>query len=226
MRTPTPTPCFEVCKISAPRSLYLNRQDVLLLSYRRISDAVFLILQQRNHLTLIRALLRNNDTRNLLDEKLPNWFLPYGAKIDFVREPFFRQLLIAACLTSMRELLRQTRIRVSRNKARNMFGIIDEYNVLKLDEVFIQHTRLNDHEDKDTNNKGEKTSILHNCKVVVTKNPCYHPGDIRTFTVVNHEELKHLKDVIVFSQQDDCPASHQISGSDLDDGFQKYFRIE
>ncbi|CAF1297137.1 unnamed protein product [Rotaria sordida] len=126
----------------------------------------------------------------------------------------------------MRELLRQTRIRVSRNKARNMFGIIDEYNVLKLDEVFIQHTRLNDHEDKDTNNKGEKTSILHNCKVVVTKNPCYHPGDIRTFTVVNHEELKHLKDVIVFSQQDDCPASHQISGFDLDDGFQKYFRIE
>ncbi|CAF4014709.1 unnamed protein product, partial [Rotaria sordida] len=208
--------CFEVCKISAPRSLYLNRQGILLLSYRRISDAVFLILQQGNHLTLIRALLRNNDARNLLDEKLPYWFLPYGAKIDFVREPFFRQLLIAACLTSIRELLRRTRIRVPRNKARNMFGIIDEYNVLKPDEVFIQYTRLNDHEDKDTNNKSEKTSILHNCKVVVTKNPCYHPGDIRTFTAVNHKELKHLKDVIVFSQQGDCPASHQISGSDLD----------
>ncbi|CAF3873328.1 unnamed protein product [Rotaria sordida] len=208
--------CFEVCKISAPRSLYLNRQGILLLSYRRISDAVFLILQQRNHLTLIRALLRNNDARNLLDEKLPYWFLPYGAKIDFVREPFFRQLLIAACLTSIRELLRRTRIRVPRNKARNMFGIIDEYNVLKPDEVFIQYTRLNDHEDKDTNNKSEKTSFLHNCKVVVTKNPCYHPGDIRTFTAVNHKELKHLKDVIVFSQQGDCPASHQISGSDLD----------
>ncbi|CAF4181889.1 unnamed protein product, partial [Rotaria sordida] len=94
---------------------------------------------------------------------------------------------------------------------------MDEYNVLKPDEVFIQYTRLNDHEDKDTNNKGEKTSVLHNCKVVVTKNPCYHPGDIRTFTAVNYEELKHLKDVIVFSQQGDCPASHQISGSDLDD---------
>ncbi|CAF1415336.1 unnamed protein product [Rotaria sordida] len=94
---------------------------------------------------------------------------------------------------------------------------INEYNVLKPDEVFIQYTRLNDHEDKDTNNKGEKTSVLHNCKVVVTKNPCYHPGDIRTFTAVNYEELKHLKDVTVFSQQGDCPASHQISGSDLDD---------
>ncbi|CAF0781157.1 unnamed protein product [Rotaria sordida] len=208
--------CFEVCKISAPRSLYLNRQAILLLSHRRISDAVFLILQQRNHLTLIRALLRNNDARNLLDEKLPYWFLPYGAKTDFVREPFFRQLLIAACLISIGELLRRTRIRVPRNKARNMFGIIDEYNVLKPNEVYIQYTRLNDHEEKEINNKGEKASILHNCEVVITKNPCHHPGDIRTFTAVNYEALKHLKDVVVFSQQGDCPASHQISGSDLD----------
>ncbi|CAF1566266.1 unnamed protein product [Rotaria sp. Silwood1] len=208
--------CFEVCKISAPRPLYLNRQAILLLSHRRISDAAFLILQQRNHLTLIQALLRNNDARNLLEEKLPYWFLPDGAKIDFVREPFFRQLLIAACLISIRELLRRTRIRVSPNKARNMFGIIDEYNVLKPDEVFIQYTRRNDHEDKDDSDKRQKTRILSNCKVVVTKNPCHHPGDIRTFTAVNREELKHLKDVIVFSQQGDRPASHQISGSDLD----------
>ncbi|CAF3687177.1 unnamed protein product [Rotaria sp. Silwood1] len=208
--------CFEVCKISAPRPLYLNRQAILLLSHRRISDAVFLTLQQRNHLTLIQALLRNNDARNLLDEKLPYWFLPYGAKIDFIREPFFRQLLIAACLSSIRELLRRTRIRVPLNKARNMFGIIDEYNVLKPDEVFIQYTRLNDHEDKESNDKCQNTRILSDCKVAVTKNPCHHPGDIRTFTAVNREELKHLKDVIVFSQQGDCPASHQISGSDLD----------
>ncbi|CAF3775512.1 unnamed protein product [Rotaria sp. Silwood1] len=209
--------CFEVCKISAPRPLYLNRQAILLLSHRRISDAVFLTLQQRNHLTLIQALLRNNDARNLLDEKLPYWFLPYGAKIDFIREPFFRQLLVAACLSSIRELLRRTRIRVPLNKARNMFGIIDEYNVLKPDEVFIQYTRLNDHEDKESNDKCQNTRILSDCKVAVTKNPCHHPGDIRTFTAVNREELKHLKDVIVFSQQGDCPASHQISGSDLDE---------
>ncbi|CAF3696581.1 unnamed protein product [Rotaria sp. Silwood1] len=161
------------------------------------------------------SLLRNNDARNLLDEKLSNWFLPYGEKIDSIREPFFRQLLIAACLSSVRELLRRTRIRVSLNKARNMFGIIDEYNLLKPDEVFIQYTRLNDHEDKEKNDKCQNTRILSNCKVVITKNPCHHPGDIQTFTAVNREELKHLKDVIVFSQPGDCPASHQINESDL-----------
>ncbi|CAF3343678.1 unnamed protein product [Rotaria sp. Silwood2] len=208
--------CFEVCKISAPRSLYLNRQVILLLSYRQIPDANFLILQQRNHLSLIQALLRNDYARNLLDEKLPYWFLPNGAEIDFVREPFFRQLVIAACLNSVQDLLRRTRIRVPRNKARNMLGIIDEYNVLKPEEVFIQYTQLNDGDNKDGSSIYQKTSILDNCKVVITKNPCHHPGDIRTFTAVKHEVLEHLKDVIVFSQQGDCPPPHQISGSDLD----------
>ncbi|CAF2129332.1 unnamed protein product [Rotaria magnacalcarata] len=208
--------CFEVCKVSAPRSLYLNRQVILLLSNRRIADSVFLMLQQRNNFALIRSLLRNDDAKYLLGEKLPYWFLPYGAKIDFVHEPFFRQLVITACLSSVRDLLRRTRICVSRNKARNMFGIIDEYNVLKPDEVFVQYTQLHDREDTNGRGKRKDTRILRNCKVVVTKNPCHHPGDVRTFTAVDHAALKHLNDVIVFSQQGNCPAPHQISGSDLD----------
>jgi RNA-dependent RNA polymerase len=95
-----------------------------------------------------------------------------------------------------------------------MMGIVDEYNVLKSDQVFIQYTIL----DKDPNDDKHtpKTQILDNYKVVITKNPCHHPGDIRTFTAVNHPKLKHLKDVIVFSQQGDRPAPHDISGSDLD----------
>ena len=104
-------------------------------------------------MNLIRALLRNDDAKNLLDDKLSNWFLPYGAKIDFVYEPFFRQVLITTCLVSTRELLRRTRIRVPRNKARNMFGIVDEYNVFKSDEVFIQYIQLNDYEDNTDNSK-------------------------------------------------------------------------
>ncbi|CAM4951787.1 unnamed protein product [Rotaria socialis] len=208
--------CFEVCKVSAPRSLYLNRQVILLLSNRRVADSVFLMLQQRNNFALIRSLLRNDDAKYLLVEKLPYWFLPIGAKIDFVHEPFFRQVLITACLSSVRDILRRTRICVSRNKARNMFGIIDEYNVLKPDEVFVQYTQLHDREDANGRGKSKTTRILHNCKVVVTKNPCHHPGDVRTFTAVDHAALKHLKDVIVFSQQGNCPAPHQISGSDLD----------
>ena len=33
--------------------------------------------------------------------------------------------------------------------------------------------------------------------VLVTKNPCVHPGDIRNLKAVIKEELKHLENVIV-----------------------------
>ena len=210
--------CFEVCKLSAPRPLFLNRQAILLLSYRQVPDASFLILQQQNHLDLIRALLRNDEAEKEILQKVPSWFLPpdiHLANIDYIHEPFFRQLLISACLQSMRDLLQRTRIRVPPNEGRNMIGVVDEYKVLKEGEVYIQYTILNNFGDhKNTND--DKTQILNNRRVVITKNPCHHPGDIRTFTAVDYPELKHLKDVVVFSQQGKLPAPHAISGSDLD----------
>ena len=217
---------FEVCKLSAPRSLYLNRQAILLLSFREIPDVNFIELQQRNHLTLIRYLLRNSDAEKLIVEKIPQWLLPRDinrAKIDYIHEPFFRQIVINSCLQAMRDLLRRTRIRVPVNTGRNMFGIIDEYNVLKEGEVFVQYTALADDQESDdeddANDDGrrkQKTHILNNRHVVITKNPCHHPGDIRTFIAKSYPELSHLKDVLVFSQQGHRPASHDISGSDLD----------
>ena len=214
--------CFEECKFSAPRTTFLNRQAIMLLSYRKIPDESFIILQQENHLALIRTLLRNADAEKLILQKIPAWFLPsniHHAQIDYIHEPFFRQLLINACLQSVRELLRRTRIRVPADEGRNMIGIVDECNVLKPNEVFVQYTILdrNSPDNRDaSDNKKQKTKILDNCTVVITKNPCHHPGDIRTFTAVNHPALEHLKDVIVFSQQGDRPAPHDISGSDLD----------
>ncbi|CAF1029845.1 unnamed protein product [Adineta ricciae] len=208
---------FEVCKLSAPRIAFLNRQAILLLDYRKISPIVFRKLQQENHLQLIRALLINQDAEKLIRSKVPFWFLPpdiYRANIDYIREPFFRQLLISACLQSTRDLLHRTRIRIPPNGGRNMLGIVDEYKVLKEDEVFIQYTILDSPVDSGKNNK--KTEILDKRRVVITKNPCHHPGDMRTFTAVDYPELRHLKDVVVFAQQGRRPAPHDISGSDLD----------
>jgi RNA-dependent RNA polymerase len=209
---------FEVCKLSAPRRVYLNRQAILLLSYRKIPDACFLILQQRNYLSLIRCLLRNTDAEQLLRDRLPPWLLPIDfhlIKIDYIHEPFFRQILINACIKSVLELLRRTRISIPENHGRNMMGIIDEYNVLKENEVFLQYTVLNKLT-FDKNREVEKPVIVKDKKVVITKNPCHHPGDIRTFIARDYPQLRHLQDVIVFSQQGERPATHDISGSDLD----------
>ena len=211
--------CFEVCKLSAPRPVYLNRQAIILLSNRKISNMSFLALQQRNHLALIRNLLRNSDAQRLILEEIPDWLLPRGiehAHIDFIREPFFRQLLINASAQAARDLLRRTRIKIPPNQGRNMIGIVDEYNVLQENEVFVQYTVLRDDETSSEDYSFGSVEVVRGCKVVITKNPCHHPGDVRTFKAKEYPQLKHLKDVIVFSQKGARPAPHDISGSDLD----------
>ncbi|CAF1322201.1 unnamed protein product [Rotaria sp. Silwood1] len=100
--------------------------------------------------------------------------------------------------------LRLTRAHIHVPKARYMFGIVDEYKVLKEGQIFIQIT------DED----GNKT-ILEG-PVAITKNPCHHPGDLRVFEGVNEKSLHHLYDVLVFPQQGSRPHASEISGSDLD----------
>jgi RNA-dependent RNA polymerase len=100
-----------------------------------------------------------------------------------------------------------------------MFGIVDEYGVLEYGQVFIQYSLMR--ENKLGLSKQEEEENSNRCeiligKVVITKNPCHHPGDLRVFDAVDHPKLRHLKDVVVFPQKGLRPHSNEISGSDLD----------
>ncbi len=56
-------------------------------------------------------------------------------------------------------------------------------------------------------------------EVLVGRSPSLHPGDIRKVTAVNPEDypqLKHLIDVVVFSQHGEKPLPHLLAGGDLD----------
>jgi hypothetical protein len=103
--------------------------------------------------------------------------------------------------------------------SRRLFGVADFWQVLKKGEVFVKISNL---ESQDLIGPSFKEQ-----QVLVTKEPCFHRGDLRTFTAVTEEELKQrpkgdvlvkLQDVIVFSCVQDEKQSEpdKICGSDLD----------
>ena len=184
--------------------LCLNREVINLLSYRQISSERLMVYQLQNVLWLITALVSNQSALEVLREKVLRNFSwaqisPY---IQFAKEPFFHRLLHTTISNNLHQLVTRAHIRVP--KARYMFGVVDEFCVLKQGEIFVQITDDN----------GEKT-VLEG-PIAITKNPCRHPGDLRVLTAVNKPKLRHLYDVLVFPQQGSRPHASEISGSDLD----------
>ncbi|CAF5036526.1 unnamed protein product, partial [Rotaria magnacalcarata] len=211
---------LEICKVSSPRALYLNRQAILLLSSRGIPDSHFLVLQNENHLWLVQSLLSSSIAFELLNDRVGSAYFNFrdiAKDINLVEEPFFLQLIVTSGHDCVSKFQQRAKIKTDKNKARNMFGIVDEFGVLEYGQVFIQYNHIND-EKLDMTDKPSNVppTILDNTKVVITKNPCYHPGDLRTFIAVDRKELRHLVDVVVFPQKGHRPHPNEISGSDLD----------
>jgi RNA-dependent RNA polymerase len=65
------------------------------------------------------------------------------------------------------ELRQKTRIFIPKGRA--MMGVLDETKTLEYGEVFVQYS----------NNRLSNISHVVKGKVVVAKNPCLHPGDVR-----------------------------------------------
>ncbi|CAM4756921.1 unnamed protein product [Rotaria magnacalcarata] len=216
---------LELCKISAPRPIHLNRQVIALLESRHISHATFILFQNQHILWLVESLLYLPSTFELLNERLPQHLklrnLILTAHIDLIHEPFFRQLITTICKHEIKRIQDKTRIQMSKNSGRNMFGIVDETGILQYGQVFCQYTEMHTENLEDLSkgysNRGRgEVKIVVVGKIVVTKNPCHHPGDLRTFEAVDVPKLRHLVDCIVFPQQGERPHPNEISGSDLD----------
>ena len=89
---------------------------------------------------------------------------------------------------------------------------MDETGVLKEGEVYISIQR-ND------NNGNLKREIIVNDRVVVTRAPALHPGDVQLAKAVDVppcSPLRDLRNCIVFSQHGARDLPSQLSGGDLD----------
>jgi hypothetical protein len=83
-------------------------------------------------------------------------------------------------------------------------GIPDQTGRLEENQVFISY------------GDEKKYTILDDEFVLVTKNPCLHPGDIKKLKAVFLKNCKHLKNCIMFSTKGERPICNKISGSDYD----------
>lgn len=88
-----------------------------------------------------------------------------------------------------------------------LLGIPDECEVLEAGEVFCQ-----------IQNPEEEDSQPHIVEgpCIVTRAPALHPGDVRLVRAVDKPDLRHLKNVIVFSTKGARDLPSMLSGGDLD----------
>lgn len=198
----------------------LNKQYIMLLSALGISDEVFLQKQEQffmelqeittSHEVAVKFLCANGEFE-LAEKLLKTGELDRKTKARLeqlrnrVREP--QQSKPNPLHKAKKSAVLKLKIPVE--KSRNVYGVCDPSGQLQPKTVFFQPTI-----------RGVPT-ILNDTRVVVAKNPCYHPGDIRVLRCTDVLECRHLVDCIVFPTEGRRPHSDEIAGSDLDGD--KYF---
>ena len=201
-----PFPNVWVCEHSRPNSYgHLNKQYIMLLSGLGIKDEVFL-QKQRSFLTALENMLVNPG---------------YAIKMLHWRNFPTIASMVAGCKSpeDMKRDEVQLPLRYVRNKlilkleklsllivySRTLFGVCDPLSLMNYGECFVRISV-----------NGLPKTLAKGTRVTVGKNPCYLLGDVRVLTAVDHPELNHLVDCIVFPVKGKSPHSAEIAGSDLD----------
>lgn len=125
-----------------------------------------------------------------------------------------------------------------------LIGVSDEQGVLEENEIFVQieYNQWQPEESSMCKEEMKKLSKAQKDKlrrvvrikdnksrmvvpgpVIITKNPCVHPGDIRKVRTLTKEvdaerfsKLSHLYNVVVFPTKGERPLQNMMSGGDLD----------
>ncbi|XP_077981923.1 uncharacterized protein LOC144436930 [Glandiceps talaboti] len=206
----------EIMDKASPGRLYLNRQSITILSGLGIPDKIFHRMQDQMLCQLTQTFLLEDVAASSLSERtrLEIKFKEIQeCGISLTTEPFFKALLQVVFKICLDNIRRKARIEIPPEYGRNMIGVLDETGTLRYGQVFIQYSKKLD--------KPQKPCQIHTGPVVVTKFPCYHPGDVRKFEAIDVPALHHLIDCIVFPRQGPRPHPNEMSGSDLDGD--KYF---
>ncbi|KAF1921282.1 RNA dependent RNA polymerase-domain-containing protein [Ampelomyces quisqualis] len=209
---------LEICDIAnKPIPMVLNRQMIKILEDMGVQDSWFLRRQDERMraLQLITAHIAN--TVHFLNRQNVASLIGFpqllrrldSIGIDYRADQFMASVVEATVLRELRLLKYKARIPVPQGVT--LFGIMDETGYLDEGEVFI--TFDNAHFIQDL------SMDLDNCRMIITRSPALHPGDIQLATNVippDHHPLRSLRNCIVFSQKGERDLPSCLSGGDLD----------
>ncbi|KAJ8068979.1 hypothetical protein OCU04_002659 [Sclerotinia nivalis] len=102
------------------------------------------------------------------------------------------------------------RLNITVAKSTKVYMVPDFWGVLEPNEVHLNFSSFVD------NGSGLSDTQLENVDVLVARNPAHYPSDIQRVTAVSKHELRHLKDVVVFSTKGYPSLADKLSGGDYD----------
>ena len=189
---------------------FLNRQLITLLSTLGVKDHVF-EKKQREAVdqldTILKDPLRAQDALELMspgeNTNILKEMLLCGYKPD--AEPFLSMMLQTFRAAKLLELRTKSRIFVP--KGRSMMGVLDETRTLEYGQVFVQISGTRGRRSFGDSlmfhgSGSHHDNFIIEGKVVVAKNPCLHPGDVRVLRAVDKgPALHHMVDCVVFPQK-------------------------
>ncbi|XVE97429.1 hypothetical protein REPUB_Repub03eG0018700 [Reevesia pubescens] len=213
---------LEICSWTRFQPGFLNRQIITLLSTLGVPDEVFWEMQNTMVCKLNKIFFDADAAFEVLTSSCgeqgntPAIMLSAGFNPQI--EPHLRGMLTCVRASQLWGLREKARIFV--HSGRWLMGVLDELGVLEQGQCFIQvsNRSIENCFLKHGSKFSEKKKNFEVIKglVVIAKNPCLHPGDIRILEAVDAPGLHHLHDCLVFPQKGERPHTNEASGSDLD----------
>lgn len=185
---------LDVMAVSKYQPCFLNRQLITLMSTLGIRDYVFerkqkqavarldaILTDPGSALDALDLMVSSKEYRKIIRELLLCGYRPN-------EEPFLSLMLQTFRASHLQQL--RTRARIFIPDGRAMMGALDETATLQYGQVFVKYSASKDHHPDGYN--------VVQGKVVIAKNPCLHPGDMRVLEAVDVPALHHMVDCIVF----------------------------
>ena len=232
---------LEVVTYAQRRPCHLNRQIIMILESLGVSRGVFIKIHDQHIFRILKKNGFQNKITSIIGHKIAEESRKDGSRSIFpprkqnddeeIARPLCfvggaqniqgidsfqhseRGVLVSEEGSLFSDIKSKARIFVSQGMT--LIGVLDEVGVLEENEIFIM-SKVGTEDVIDEKINVYNDHLVVNSDVLVAKNPCLHPGDLRVIKAVDRECLHYLKECVVFSRKGKRPIFNMCSGSDLD----------